>query len=130
MDEFLTAAATTLVERLAGEAWESAVAAIGGLWRQAHPDRGDTVEAEAVDTRTAALRARTERDDAVAADLVGEWRSRLRRLLAEHPEAVDELRRLLDDGPTARGAGRLSQRAEASGRSRIVLAGRDVHITR
>ncbi|NUT97146.1 MAG: hypothetical protein HOY78_34510 [Saccharothrix sp.] len=128
MDEFLTTAATTLVERLASDAWQSAVAAIGAVWRRVHPERGDTVEAEAVDTRTAVLRARAEQDDGVTADLVGEWRSRLRRLVAEHPEVVDELRRFLDH--PAREPGGASQQAKASGRSRIVMAGRDVHITR
>ncbi|XVV00893.1 hypothetical protein ACQPW3_26160 [Actinosynnema sp. CA-248983] len=128
MDEFLTTAATTLVERLAGDAWQSAVAAIGALWRQVHPERGDTVEAEAADTRAAVLRARAEQDGGVAEELVGEWRSRLRRLLVDHPQAEHELRRMLGDPPTP--AREVSMRASASGRSRITMAGRDVYITR
>lgn len=129
--DLVTTAATTLVEKLASEAWQSVVAAIGGLWRRTRPDRGEAVEAEAAEARAEVLRALGEEDDEAVADLVGEWRSRLRRLLADDPGAEDELRRLVGDWSAGGSSSdnRITMKVRASGHSRVTLAGRDVHIT-
>lgn len=125
--DLVTTAATTLVEKLAGEAWQTVVDAVGNLWRRAHPERGESAEADAAETRSAVLQARAAGDDEAVAELVGEWRSRLRRLIAADPGAADELRRLL--GEPAPGTGRIDMRVTASGHSRVTMAGRDVHVT-
>jgi hypothetical protein len=133
--DLVTTAATTLVEKLSGAAWQVAVSAIGNLWRRVHPERGDILEAEAVGSRTAALAARDAGDDQAMADVVGEWRSRLRRLIAEDARVADDLRQLLADLEPGGAAvdstenGQISMRVKASGRSRVTLAGRDVHVT-
>jgi hypothetical protein len=128
--DLVTSAATTLVERLTSEAWQTVVTAIGGLWRRDHAERGDAVEADAVDTRAAALRALETEDDDALAELVAEWRSRLRRLVADNPDLADELRRMIADREPGSGdTGSISMQVKASGRSRVTVAGRDVRIT-
>ncbi|ONI80376.1 hypothetical protein ALI22I_44395 [Saccharothrix sp. ALI-22-I] len=132
--DLVASAATTLVERLTGEAWQTVVAAIGGLWRRVHAEQGDAVEADAAETRAAALRALEIADDEAVAELVGEWRSRLRRLVAGNPAVADELRRMVEGWASASGGGdtdigSISMRVRASGHSSVTMAGRDVHIT-
>ncbi|MEU5694336.1 hypothetical protein [Actinosynnema sp. NPDC020468] len=132
--DLTSAAATTVVEKLTTGAWQDVVTAIGVLWREVHPERGATIEAEMVDTRTAALVAHETGDRHALADLVSEWRSRLRRLAAEDPRVSTELRRLLagwtrEQGMGDAAIGTVTMTAQAFGHSRVTMAGRDVHIT-
>lgn len=136
MDSDLVAtAAATLVEKLTDETWQAVVDAVGRLWRRVHPERGESAEADAEETRAAALQARESGDDAAVTELVGEWRSRLRRLVAADPGVEEELRRLLDEwSPDAgsagvTGIGRIDMRVTASGHSRVTMAGRDAHVS-
>jgi hypothetical protein len=129
-----TTAANTLVQQWATDSWKSAVEAIGALWRKIYPERGDTIEAEATDTHDAVVRARETGDEETERELVGEWQSRLRRLLTAEPRVADDLRRLLAEwqpgvpvvGNTR--IGQMTMRVTASGNSRVSMAGRDVHI--
>lgn len=129
------AAATTLVQRLTTEGWEQAKTAVGALWRQVHPERVDTVEAELVEARTTVLAARQAGDDQAEQDLTGEWHSRFRRLVAADPTAVDGLRRLIEElrfsmpGGGDTQIGRVDMRGHAAGHGRINMAARDIHIT-
>ncbi|TCO53664.1 hypothetical protein [Actinocrispum wychmicini] len=129
-------AASALVKRLATDGWEKVVAAVGALWRRVHPDRADTVRAEAAETRENLVAARGTGGESVEEDLVGEWRSRLRRLVAADPGVVDELRHLVAEWSPAenRGGyteiGQLTMRANASGHSRVTMAGRDAHVVK
>ncbi|KUN90281.1 hypothetical protein AQJ66_00195 [Streptomyces bungoensis] len=128
-------AASTVVGAMATAGWESARRAMGELWRRVHPERADTVVAELEEARADVLAARERGDERAESELVGEWQTRLRRLLAADPELVPELRRIVDElrpvaeqaGPPAGGI-RLT--ANASGRSRVTMAGRDVNITK
>lgn len=123
-------AGTTLVSLLATEAWESAREGFAGLWSR-RPERAEAVSAELEATRDDVLTARAGGDQETEAELSAEWQGRVRRLLSVHPEAADELRRLLSElaetasqtaGPT------ITQHATASGDSRVYQAGRDMHL--
>lgn len=139
MESELTAlvglAASAVISGMATAGWESAQRAMGELWRRVHPERADTVLAELGEARADVLVARRDGDEQAERELVGEWQTRLRRLLAAHPEMVPELRRMVDELlPAAKeaeprtGGPRLT--ANASGRSTITLAGRDINITK
>ncbi|MGK5543232.1 hypothetical protein ACSNOH_00525 [Streptomyces sp. URMC 127] len=135
MDAELTAlasaAATAVVGELATTGWQRAQVALGTLWRCVHPERAGTVEAELEETRSDVLAARQAGDADAEQGLVGEWQSRLRRLLAADPSLAAELRRILaewEPGPAGNGMV-ITMNAHASGGSRVVQAGQDVHIT-
>ncbi|MFJ8695097.1 hypothetical protein [Streptomyces roseolilacinus] len=139
MESELTAlvglAASAVISGMATAGWESAQRAMGELWRRVHPERADTVLAELGEARADVLVARRDGDEQAERELVGEWQTRLRRLLAAHPEMVPELRRMVDellpvaeDAEPRTGGPRLT--ANASGRSRITLAGRDINISK
>ena len=117
--ELTSTAALKFVEQLTTDAWRGVVSAMGALWRRVHPDRAATVEADATETREAALA-----DGDAVADLAAEWQARLRRLVAADPSVADELRSMLAGSPS------VTMRARATGRARIVQAGRDAHVTR
>jgi hypothetical protein len=120
-------AGETLVKQLTTAAWEKTQAAVVELWRRAHPERADALHAELAETRSEVLAARQAGDDQAEQDLIGEWRSRLRRLLSVDPEVAGELRRLFAD-ELQRGPG-IAMKATASNRGRVYQAGRDQHIT-
>ncbi|GAA3209001.1 hypothetical protein GCM10020256_05940 [Streptomyces thermocoprophilus] len=64
--------------------------------------------------------------------LVAEWQARIVRLLATRPGAVDELRTLLRELPSAgeqRISGPMTLEAHVSGGDSY-QAGRDIHVTR
>jgi hypothetical protein len=126
-------AGNTLVTLLATDAWEKARSAVGRWWRRVHPASAGDIEAELAEAR-AALIGHVGRDEqsrqGLADALQAEWAARLRRLLAAHPHAADELRRLLDEEltpalPTASQSwsGQVGMRAKASGRGRVYQVG-------
>lgn len=131
-----SAAATAVVKALTTTMWEQARAAIGALWRRAHPDRAEAVEAEIADTREQLVQAQQVDDNQAEADLVAEWRSRLRRLLAADPSLADGLRQLVEHlkaaQPEASGGvhiGCVNMQAEASDHGRVYQTLGDQHIT-
>jgi len=128
-------AATTVVQLLATAAWEQAKSAVGELWRKAHPDRAETVQAELEESRTEVLAARQVGDEQVEQALVGEWHGRLRRLVAADLQLADELRRVVAELSSAlayadspQGA-TITMQATTFGKSRVNQAGRDLHVT-
>jgi hypothetical protein len=127
-------AASTVVGGMATAGWESAQQALGELWRRVHPERADTVVAELGEARAEVLVARRNGDERAERELVDEWQARLRRLLVANPEMVPELQRLIDElRSTAHEeprAGSVNLVANASGRSRITMSGRDINITK
>ncbi|MGW2471620.1 hypothetical protein [Streptomyces sp. NPDC001665] len=127
-------AASTLVDGLATAGWERARQALADLWSRAQPDRADRVAADLTDARADALTARRIGDEALERRLVTEWTARLDRLLAAHPELVPELRRVLDElrpaGAEDAAPRTVTMKVQASGRSRVTMAGRDVNITK
>ncbi|MEU6174503.1 hypothetical protein ABZ832_21610 [Streptantibioticus parmotrematis] len=114
------------------DAWQLARESFTRLWRRIQPDRADAVGTALDASREEVLTARTADDQEALAEIRDEWRARLRRLTAQHPEAVEELSRLLVEltGATEqKPAAPVIQRAVASGHARIYQAGRDQHVT-
>jgi hypothetical protein len=128
-------AAATVVQLLATTAWEQARSAVGRLWRRAHPERAETVQAELEEARAEVLAARQDGDERVEQALVGEWQGRLRRLVSADPPLVEDLRRVvaqlcsaLAEVEPSKGA-TITMQATTSGTSRVNQAGRDLYIT-
>jgi hypothetical protein len=128
-------AATTVVQLLATAAWEQARSAVVGLWRRAHPERAETVQAELEDSRAELLAARQAGDEQVEQALVGEWQGRLRRLMVADPQLADDLCRVVAElrsalaGVDPQQVATITMQATAFGSSRVSQAGRDLHIT-
>ncbi len=128
-------AATTVVQLLATAAWEQASSAVGRLWRRVYPERAETVQAELEEGRAEVLAARQAGDEQVAPALVGEWRNRLRRLVAADPQLADELRQVVAElvsvlaevGPQQ--GTTITMQATTFGSSRVQQAGRDLHVS-
>lgn len=139
MDSELTSlastAATTVVNSLTTTAWEQATKALGALWRRAHPDRAETVEAELAEARDQLVAARDVGDDQVEADLLAAWRSRLRGLLATDPGLAEDLGRIVSLLGSAAAEGRrqhighVDMRAEVSDYGKAYQALGDQHIS-
>ena len=90
-------AATTLVALLATDRWEKIRVGLGALWRTAHPERADTIEAELIEARGELVAAGTVYDQRIKRKLVDEWESRLIDCWTSIPELAVQLRQLLDD---------------------------------
>jgi hypothetical protein len=127
-----TVAAATLVQLMTTDSWDRFKVAIVSLWRRVHPDRADMVDGELAQARLEVLAAVESRDDQVELDMMAEWRSRLRRLVAVGPELAVDLQRLLDEYRPVLGeepeSGSVRMRAQASGHGRVYQAGRDQKI--
>lgn len=90
-----TAAATTVVTLLTTDGWVKAKQALGTLWRRVHPERAERIEAAVIDSREDVLAARQRGDTAAEEQLVIQWESQLRALLAAEAEAEAEAADLL-----------------------------------
>lgn len=106
-----------------------------GVVAAVHPERAETVQAELAEGRAEVLAARQVGDEQVEQALVGEWQSRLRRLVTADPQLADELRRVvaelraaLADADTPQGT-TITMQATAFGNSRVNQAGRDLRVT-
>ncbi len=124
-----SAAATTLVALMTTDAWERVKAGFGGLWRRGHPERAGAAEADLEAARLEVVAARQAGDKQAELEVLGEWRSRLRRLIADDGELRDELRGLVEEflplaGRAGQGA-KVVMRAEVSDSGRVNQAGRD-----
>ncbi|MFI6696888.1 hypothetical protein ACIBLA_35100 [Streptomyces sp. NPDC050433] len=126
-----SSAATVVVQQLATTGWEKVQTSLGTLWRRVYPDRAGTVEADLEETRAALIAARDAEDADAEQGLVVEWQSRLRRLLAADGSLAAELRRVLDEfeQPEPAAGDVITMNATASGGSRVIQGGRDVHVT-
>ena len=124
-------AGTTVVTLLVGEGWQQTRDGVVAVWHRFRPEAADEVGRELEASRLAAVEAGDGRD--AGNRLEGHWIGRFAGLLGEHPEAADELRRLLDrlsngsGGQTIGGDVRMEARADGS--SRIYQSARDQHIT-
>jgi hypothetical protein len=116
------------------DSWDRFKAAVVSLWERAQPGRADNVADDLGKARVELLAAREaggERTREAEQDLVGEWRSRLRRLLADCPEAAVELSRLVAEygereQPTP---GTVNMHASTGAGGRVYQAGHDLTIT-
>lgn len=104
MTELAAELASNLITTLGTAAWKKAKVGIGALWRRVHPDRAETVEAEATEAHEQLVAARDAGDGQVEQDLVAAWRSRVRALLAADPNLAEDVRALareLQPAPSA-----------------------------
>ena len=119
-------AGTTLVTLLTPEVWQRARDGIASWWRRAEPERAEAISAELDVTRGDLLAAQAGGDLESRSELDTEWRGRIRRLLAAHPEEAGALRTLLDELARYTPAGSsVTQHATASDHARVYQAGRD-----
>lgn len=127
LTSFTQTAGTTLVTLMATDAWQHTRDGLTRLWQRLQPDRAHIVSDELDASREEVLRARSAADQEMLSELCLQWQGYLRRLLLAQPEAVEDLRRLLDD-VDSEAAARITQHGSASGRARVYQAGRDMHI--
>ncbi|WP_327338322.1 hypothetical protein OG384_21290 [Streptomyces sp. NBC_01324] len=128
-------AASTVVNGMATTGWEQVQRAVGELWRRAQPGGADAAVGDLDRMRTELLAARRDGDGGTEEELVSEWKQRLRRLMADHPELVPAMEQLINEvraagRPEDFRAHRVTMKARASGKARITMAGRDVNITK
>jgi hypothetical protein len=90
-----TAAATTVVTLLTTDGWARAKQALGTLWRRVHPERAERIEAAVIDSREDVLAARQRGDAAAEQQVITQWESLLRGLLAANAGAADLLSELM-----------------------------------
>ncbi|MFF7991337.1 hypothetical protein ACFZDG_16295 [Kitasatospora xanthocidica] len=126
-----SAAAGHLVGMLTTDGWAAVKTAVLALWRHSHPER---LEAELVEARSELLQAEQTGDSVELQELlVAEWQARFAGLIADRPEAIDELRAQLLQDPRAAGrpaTASTTLEAHVSGGGDAYLAGRDMTVTR
>jgi hypothetical protein len=123
-----SAAATTLVTSMTTDSWEQVKAALVEMWRRRHPEQAKDVAAELTAARSAVIAAdRAAGEEETEADLLVEWRSRLRRLAASDKQFRDELERFTEEFRHLHSEpgrfGRVTMRAEVHGPGRVNQAG-------
>ncbi|WP_329614149.1 hypothetical protein OG244_13795 [Streptomyces brevispora] len=122
-------AGTTIATLLATDTWNGVRNGVITLWRRVGPDHEEQVAAQLDTSRRDLLGAQSDGDEETEREIAAEWQGRIRRLLITHPELVAELRSLLTElDPGAPVAPAVTQRATASGSSRVYQAGRDLSV--
>lgn len=100
--ELAQTAGATIVTLMATDAWTRLRDGLVGLWRATQPQNAELVGADLEAGRNDLLAGGEYVDE----DLRAEWRSRLRRFLAENPAAAGALRQLLTEvRPSVEAAG-------------------------
>ncbi|MFE7622233.1 hypothetical protein [Streptomyces sp. NPDC057509] len=122
-------AGTAIATLLATDTWNGVRSGVITLWRRVRPDREEQVAAQLDTSRQDLLGARSNGDEETEREIAAEWQGRIRRLLVAHPELVTELRSLLTEiDPSTSATPAVTQRATASGSSRVYQAGRDLNV--
>lgn len=121
--------ATALVGLMVSDAWTTVRGRMSRFLSRSteDDDESETVLGELEVSRDELVAARADGDDGLAGDVEAQWRIRLRRLLAEDPDAAYELRSLLDELAPPRGEGRYEgvHNEISGGRQNVVVQGRD-----
>ncbi|MEU5308774.1 hypothetical protein [Streptomyces sp. NPDC021562] len=122
-------AGTTIATLLATDMWNGVRNGVLALWGRVRPDDQERVATQLDTSRRDLLDAQADGDEEAEGEVAAEWRGRIRRLLVAHPELAAELRSLLTElAPGALTPVTVTQRATASGSSRVYQAGRDLNI--
>jgi hypothetical protein len=126
-------AATTLVTLMTTDAWERARSAFAGLLQRFRPSQAGALSEDLEATRVEVIAARQSGDEETERELLNEWRTRLRRLIASDEQFQRELQRLVEEfrplASTAEPAAPVVMQARASGSGRIYQAGHDLRVT-
>lgn len=95
------------------------------------PQRAERLAVELAADHEDVLAAVAAEDQATLDELRAQWQGRFRRFLVAHPDALEEVRRLVDEFVPQEPAAvpDITQKASASGHARIYQAGRDQHVT-
>ncbi|GHH68476.1 hypothetical protein GCM10018781_25540 [Kitasatospora indigofera] len=120
-------ASATIMQLALTDSWNSAKGALARLWSRDGSDRHEVIEADLEETRGELLAASDNSMDEVLEEVRVEWQSRLRRLLASSPEAVAELRGILQEfSPQTipEASASITMHANSSGSSRIYQLGK------
>jgi hypothetical protein len=131
-----SAAAVTLVRLMATDGWDRVKSAVVSLWRRVHPEGAAAVDAELSAACHEVLAARRAQDEQAELDLVGEWRSRLRQLVASDPQLQEDLHRLIEEfrpavaEVEAARIGSVTMQAKATGHGQVYQAARDQKIVK
>jgi hypothetical protein len=124
-----SAAATTLVTSMTTDSWEQVKSALVKLWHLRHPEQAKAVGDDLTASRSGVVAAQAAGDEQAEADLLAEWRSRLRRLADDDEQFQDELRRFTEEFrhllSEPGGVNQAVMRAEVHGSGRVNQAGRD-----
>lgn len=133
MDPLIMQAGSALVGAMASDAWQHVSAAVGTLWRRAHPTSAEGFDTELGHLRHDVLNARSTEDTATEEALAGVWRLRFQDLADQDSLFTTELRTLLKEvlipalASTERTRiGLLGHQATATDHSWIVQGGGDV----
>ncbi|WP_234376957.1 hypothetical protein [Streptomyces sp. TP-A0356] len=100
MDELTAlaaAGATALVTQMVTDGWAQVRDRVAAFFAGRRGGDGEVVQGELERSRAELVAARDAGDEETASDIQDEWRSRLRRTLRNDPQAVSELRSLLDE---------------------------------
>ncbi|WP_069816062.1 hypothetical protein [Streptomyces sp. TP-A0874] len=90
--------ATTLVGLMVTDAWKQVRQRAARMLGGREGDAGfESALSRLDESRTEVLVARAEGDTQGLADIEGEWRRRLRRLLASNPAVAEELRSIVEE---------------------------------
>jgi hypothetical protein len=119
--------ASAVVGLLAEDAWTAAKERIAALFGRGRTDTdGDAIEAELEESRGELIAARDASDETVPADIEALWRTKLRRLLQQDPDAAEELRALIAEAEqrTAPSAPVTNTITDAEVHGSVVQAGR------
>jgi hypothetical protein len=116
-----------VVGLLAEDAWTAAKERIAALFGRGRTDTDDdAIEAELEESRGELIAARDASDETVPADIEAVWRTKLRRLLQQDPDAAEELRALIAEAEqrTAPSAPVTNTITDAEVHGSVVQAGR------
>ncbi|MER5254760.1 hypothetical protein [Streptomyces sp. NPDC002855] len=103
-----TAGATALVQQMVTDGWAQVRGRVAGFFSRGSEGDADAVAGELEAARAELVAAPEGEGEEVAADVLAEWRARMRRTLRADPAAAAELRALLDElMPPDAGQGRI-----------------------
>ncbi|TGA90718.1 hypothetical protein [Streptomyces sp. MZ04] len=101
MDAELTAlaaaGATALVQQMVTDGWGQVRDRVAGFFSRGRDGEEDVVAGELEEARAELAAARDSSDAEAEADVLAEWRGRMRRTLRADPAAAAELRSLLEE---------------------------------
>ncbi|MER6124720.1 hypothetical protein ABT173_19155 [Streptomyces sp. NPDC001795] len=104
LTELAVAGATALVTQMVTDGWAQVRDRVTAFLARRRGGDEEVVQGELERSRADLVAARDAGDEETASDIQDEWRSRLRRTLRNDPEAVAELRSLLDELAPSPGA--------------------------
>lgn len=128
-----SAAAGRFIETLTTDGWETVKAAVASLWRHARPQQINASLAD--DTGDPPTDSGTTDDQALHGLSQAEWPASLIKLLAEQPDVIDQVRKLIHEEragaapPGQHEAVSMTLQAHVSGGVDAHRAGRDMMIT-